>query len=276
MSSMPILPRIMVAPNGARRTQFDHPRLPMAPDEIATTAAACFAAGAGAIHLHVRDAEGRHVLDADLYRRAIALIAAAVPDMTVQVTTEAVGLYRPAEQMALVRDLRPRAISAAVREFVPAADADGEAVAADFYDWCALHGIAVQHILYDADDVLRLADLIRRGLVPEAGLSVLYVLGRYSVGQDSSADDLRPFLEAAPSLPVQPDWMVCAFGRGETDALSAALAAGGKVRVGFENSLWNADGSTAASNEDRVATIAAIVKQLDAGKAGRSREVGRG
>lgn len=274
MSSMPILPRIMVAPNGARRTQLDHPRLPMSPDEIATTAAACFAAGAGAIHLHVRDAEGRHILDADLYRRAIAAIAAVVPDMTVQVTTEAVGLYRPAEQMALVRDLRPRAISAAVREFVP--DADGEAVAADFYSWCVQHDIAVQHILYDADDVLRFAGLIRRGLVPEAGLSVLYVLGRYSVDQDSSARDLRPFLEAALSLPVQPDWMVCAFGRGETEVLSAALAAGGKVRVGFENSLWNVDGSTAASNEDRVAAIAEIVRQLDAGKALGNREVGCG
>ena len=49
MSDMPILPRIMVAPNGARRTKADHPRLPISAEEIATTAAACFAAGAGGI-----------------------------------------------------------------------------------------------------------------------------------------------------------------------------------------------------------------------------------
>ncbi|WP_379071049.1 3-keto-5-aminohexanoate cleavage protein [Mesorhizobium sp. UC22_110] len=262
MSGMPILPRIMVAPNGARRTQSDHPRLPMSPQEIAACAEACFAAGAGAIHLHVRDAVGRHVLDADLYRQVIRRINVVAPEMMVQVTTEAVGRYRPAEQMGLVRDLEPHAISAAVRELVP--DADAEAVAAVFYEWCADRNIAVQHILYDAADVLQLADLTRRGIVPEAGLSVLYVLGRYSAGQESSANDLAPFLEAASSLPVQPDWMVCAFGRGETSALSAALSAGGMVRVGFDNSLWNADGSTAASNEERVAAIAAIARQLDA------------
>ncbi|PLP58951.1 class III aminotransferase [Mesorhizobium loti] len=252
----------MIAPNGARRVKVDHPRLPMSPEEIVATATACYAAGAGAIHLHVRDADGQHVLDAKLYRQVIELIGAAVPDMLVQVTTEAVSTYKPSEQMALVRNLQPHAISAAIRELAPHADA--EVAAADFYDWCAGRNIAVQHILYDAGDVRRLADLIIRGVVPQADLSVLYVLGRYSVGQESNAGDLRPFLEAASALPVLPDWMVCAFGRGETEALSAALAAGGKVRVGFENSLWNADGSLAASNEQRVAAIAAIVRQQDA------------
>lgn len=267
--SMPILPRIMVAPNGARRTKVDHPRLPISPMEIAETAAACFAAGAGAIHLHVRDADGRHVLDADLYRQVIGLINAAAPQMMVQVTTEAVGLYKPREQMALVRDLQPHAISAAIREFVP--DDDTEMAAADFYEWCVGRGTAVQHILYDTGDVLRLADLIRRGIVPEADLSVLYVLGRYAVDQESRAGDLQPFLEAASTLPVQHDWMVCAFGRGETDALSAALAAGGKARVGFENSLWNADGSIAVSNEERVAAIAAIMRPAGSAEEGPDR-----
>lgn len=265
MSNTPVLPHIMVAPNGARRIKADHPRLPMFPEEIVATATACFAAGAGAIHLHVRDADGQHVLDAKRYSRVIEMIGVAVPGMLVQVTTEAVGIYKPSEQMALVRDLRPYAISAAIRELVP--DADAEVAAADFYAWCAGRDIAVQHILYDAGDVRVLAGLIARGVVPQADLSVLYVLGRYSVGQESSAGDLRPFLEAASALPVQADWMVCAFGRGETEALSAALAAGGKVRVGFENSLWNADGSVAASNEERVEAIAAIVRQQDAGKA---------
>lgn len=269
MSSMPILPRIMVAPNGARRTKADHPRLPISAEEIATTAAACFAAGAGAIHLHVRDTGGRHVLDAGRYRQVIGLINMAVPEMMVQVTTEAVGLYTPAEQMALVRDLRPRAISAAIREFVP--NEDAETAAADFHDWCVSQSIAVQHIVYDAGDVLRLAELIRRGVVSEAGLSVLYVLGRYSVDQESRAGDLEPFLEAASTLPVQPDWMVCAFGRGETQVLSAALAAGGKARVGFENSLWNADGSIAASNEERVAAIAAVTRQVGSAEKGAPR-----
>ena len=51
-------------------------------------------------------------------------------------------------------------------------------------------------------------------------------------------------------------WSVCAFGRGQTSALAAAIALGGHVRVGFENSLWNADGRMAHDNAERVAAIA--------------------
>ena len=54
------------------------------------------------------------------------------------------------------------------------------------------------------------------------------------------------------------DWMVCAFGVGETDHLARALSLGGKVRVGFENSLWRQDGSLAKDNAERVRDIVAL------------------
>lgn len=248
-----VLPLIMVAPNGARRTKADHPALAMTIEEIAETALACHRAGAGAIHAHVRGPDGGHSLDAGLYAALLDRLAEKAPGMAVQISTEAVGRYSAPEQMALVRTLRPKAISAAIRELVPPG-ADETAVA-EFYVWCAGEAIDVQHILYDAGDVERLAALMERGIVPVALSSVIYVLGRYAVNQDSSPNDLAPFLAAAARLPARPDWMVCAFGRGETSCLEAALKAGGKARVGFENSLWNADGSVAASNEMRVAEI---------------------
>ena len=94
---------IAVAPNGARRTKKDHPRLPMTADEIARDAAEALEAGAAMIHLHVRDGEGVHTLDVDLYREAVKAVHAAVGDeLVVQVTTEAVGRYTPAEQIAVI------------------------------------------------------------------------------------------------------------------------------------------------------------------------------
>ena len=87
---------IAVAPNGARRGKADHPRLPLTLDEIAHEAARCREAGAAMLHLHVRDAEGRHVLDAGLYRETIAAVrCAAGADFLIQITTEAVGRYAP-------------------------------------------------------------------------------------------------------------------------------------------------------------------------------------
>ncbi|MGK6311474.1 3-keto-5-aminohexanoate cleavage protein [Neorhizobium sp. DT-125] len=254
------LPRIMVAPTGARRTKADHPALPISPWEILDCAIACHAAGAGAIHAHVRDDEGGHSLDIDRYRHLMALLRTHVPDMIVQISTEAVGLYGPDDQMELVRLLKPDFVSVALREIL--GDDGDEQKAAAFYRWCEAEGISVQHILYDAADVGNLAGLQRRGLISQSRLSVIYVLGRYSPGQESHPDDLKPFLEASRAFVALPDWMVCAFGRGETDCLAAALAGGGKARVGFENSFWHRDGRLAASNAERVEVIRGLAGRL--------------
>ena len=56
------------------------------------------------------------------------------------------------------------------------------------------------------------------------------------------------------------DWAVCAFGQGETASLRAAHAAGGKLRVGFENSLVNEDGSIARDNAERVRAVAGLLR----------------
>ncbi len=68
------LPRVMVAPNGARRTKADHPRLPVAVDEIVSEAKACLEAGATALHAHVRDDQGRHSLDPGRYRELLSAL----------------------------------------------------------------------------------------------------------------------------------------------------------------------------------------------------------
>ncbi len=253
---MIVLARIMVAPNGARRGKADHPALPVTIPETVETAMACHAAGAGAIHAHVRDEEGRHVLDAGLYRELIAELARVVPEMIVQITTEAVGRYAPAEQRAVVDAVIPAAVSVALREMIP--DAGEEAEGARFYARCRECDIAVQHILYEPAEVARLGRLIAAGVIPRDTVSVLYVLGRYKADQESDPADLTGFTAAASALPAAPEWMVCAFGHSETAALAAALKAGGKARVGFENSLWNADGSLARNNAERVAAIAAL------------------
>ena len=58
---------IAVAPNGGRRVKVDHPAIPLTAKELAETAAECLEAGAAMIHVHVRDAGGGHLLDADAY-----------------------------------------------------------------------------------------------------------------------------------------------------------------------------------------------------------------
>ena len=53
---------LQAALNGDR-TKADHQAVPLSPEELAADAAACVAAGAGAIHMHPRDPEGRETLE---------------------------------------------------------------------------------------------------------------------------------------------------------------------------------------------------------------------
>lgn len=241
---------IAVAPNGGRRTRADHPAMPLTAAELALTASGCAEAGAAMIHLHVRDRNGRHLLDADAYREAIAAIVKAVGDrMVVQITSEALGIYSAEEQMAVVRAVRPEAVSLALRELAP--DQASEPEFARFLAWLHDNRVVPQIILYTSEEALRLADMARRGLIPQNDIPVLYVLGRYTPGQVSAPADLLPFL--APDAPRFAHWSVCAFGRHEAACVVAAALLGGHARVGFENNLFRPDGSVAGSNADLVA-----------------------
>jgi len=253
------LPRIMVAPNGAYKTKVDHPQLPTTIEEIVETAAACQKAGADGLHAHVRDGSGKHVLDAGLYRELLDECGRKLPGFYVQITTEAVGLYSPAQQDALVRALKPDAVSVALREMV---QSGGEKSARDFYHWANETGIEVQHILYSGAEIDQLAACRKRGIVPSGILCILMVLGRHAKEQQSVCEDLQPFLGAFDrnfNTLDAVDWSVCAFGRGESDCLVEAAQSGGKVRVGFENSLWNRDGSMADDNAERVKEIVRLL-----------------
>lgn len=245
---------IAVAPNGGRRLKTDHPAVPIDARELGATAAECLAAGAAMIHVHVRDAAGRHVLDADAYREATTAIRAHVGDrLVVQITTEALGVYEPAQQMAVVKATRPEAVSLALREFLRSPE--DEPPFADFLAWVRRERILPQFILYDPAEAANLVELQRRGLVPWSDVPVLYVLGRYTVGQTSQPADLLPFLSSGTFS----HWSVCAFGEEETACVVAGALLGGHVRVGFENNLWRPDGTPATSNAELVRLTAEIL-----------------
>lgn len=249
------LPRIMVAPNGARRTKADHPALPMTIAEIVETARQCHVAGADGLHAHVRDAAGKHVLDAGLYRELMAEMAVAVPQMAVQITTEAVGAYSPEEQRTLVPEVNPKMVSIALREMLVD---DEQSKTTAFYHWAKDAEISVQHILYDLSDIETLSHQLCKGFIPREDLQALLVLGRYTTSQISDPNDLPPLANALKAAAPKVDWAACAFGQNETACLQPAFNLGGKARVGFENNLLHRNGEVAADNAARVREVAQL------------------
>ena len=71
------------------RVPGSHPALPVTAAELAADAAAVAAAGASAVHVHPRGADGRESLDATDVDGAVGAIRAAAPGLPVGVSTGA-------------------------------------------------------------------------------------------------------------------------------------------------------------------------------------------
>ena len=250
---------VAVAPNGGRKTKADCPGLPITPEELARAAAECLDRGAAMLHLHVRDSEGVHLLDAEAYRAATERIREAVGDrLVVQITTESLGRYSPGRQMGVVLDASPEAASFALRELAP--EQQDEPMFGNFLQRLKWMGVWPQIILYSPEEARRLAAMQKQGLIPFEQVAVLYVLGRFGLLRRAAPSDLLPFL--APDMPRFASWSVCAFGRREAACVVAGALLGGHVRVGFENNVSLPAGERAATNADLVGAVARALDDL--------------
>jgi len=245
---------IMVAPNGARKTRRDHRNLPVSIEDTVNEASDCFDAGASVLHAHVRGSEEEHVLDVGRYRELLGEMAHRVPDMLVQITSEAVGRYSPAEQAAYIQAVKPTMTSMALREIT--VDYQRLDFARTFFEWCVEAEVHLQHIVFSAEELDRFVEFRNQGVIPSTQRCVLFVLGRYTANFQSDPDDLNPFLERDLS---DLDWFTCAFGSNEQACVMKAIEQGGHARVGFENNLQLADGEIARSSAALVASLSGAI-----------------
>lgn len=258
---------ISVAPNGARKTKSDHPAIPLSIEEIAHEAAICRDAGAALLHLHIRANDARHLLDAQTYRAATKAVKKAIgigDDMVIQITSEAGGIYEQPQQIAVVRETHPEAVSLALREMIRG-ESD-KASAEDFFHWLSNEGILAQYILYGPGEVKQFSGLKKQGLIPDTNLSVLFVLGSYG-GVESNPDEIQNYLDCLDDNSLSSlsslSWAVCGFGKTEALVAERAVKLGGHPRVGFENNIYTQDGLVAENNSVLVAQVAEYITKSE-------------
>ena len=246
----------MVAPNGARRLKSDHQQIPYTAAELAQTAKSVIAAGATALHLHVRDAEGKHSLSAKLYQTATdAIKDVCGNDIFLQVTTEAAGIYHVQQQIELVYQLKPQAVSLSVRELSVADEKD----ITSLDKWMHDQQVLPQWIIYDENDLQKYRHWLNKGVLCASAYPVLIVLGNYSKKIVADIGMLEPFVH---STELFSSWMVCAFGYTEQDIMKTVIAKGGHMRVGFENNLQRPDKEQVEDNAELVTlSVASVQKQ---------------
>jgi 3-keto-5-aminohexanoate cleavage enzyme len=259
----------IVAPNGARKTIKDHPKLPVTPEAIGIAASECAEAGANIIHMHIRDKNQKHTLDVPTYRATIKEIRKRCGDsIIIQVTSEAVDMYTPMQQMQAMRDLEPEACSIALREISPDEKYD-EKAGVFFHDLLKM-GTMPQYILYSPAEVIRFARLRKAGVIPGKKVFLLFVLGK-KTGVPEAADpktawakpeDLDKFIECFDKGLVlsETEWAICAFGGNELACMEYAVKCGGHPRIGFENNQLLKDGTVASSNTSLIKQFSESVK----------------
>ena len=243
---------LALAPNGAYKQKTDHPQLPLSLDEIVRTAIEAQQAGSSLLHLHIRDKNGLHSLDPEIYKRTIDAIRHQLGHhLVIQITSEAAGQFSPEQQIACIQSVNAECVSIALREIIR--DETCLAAAQALFDWCATRQSRPQFILYSESDLLSYLEYRKQCIIPSSPHSILFVLGRYAENQNSTKADLAPFLRYIDQIHVP--WMVCAFGSSEQNCLLYAASKGGHLRLGFENNLLNARGRVANSNIEQLRDI---------------------
>ncbi len=240
---MPTSPKIYVKAciNGAR-TPDQHPNLPVTPERLAAEALAAHGAGAKAVHMHPKAADGVDSLLPQHVDAAVAAVRLAAPGLPLGVTTG----------------------------FWALPDADARLSAVD--GWTVLPDFAsVNWHEPGSEDLARL--LLSKGLGVEVGIfhaeaaeswaasemaqhCMRVMIELQADGDTGTADDLlSQVLAASSTAPV----LLHGLDESCWPLLEHAGVRGVQTRIGMEDTLRLPDGSTAADN---AALVSAAVQLL--------------
>jgi uncharacterized protein (DUF849 family) len=252
-----LLMLIKAALNGGR-SRAEHPAIPITPTELAASAKESIAAGAGAIHFHVRGADGRESLEPEDVAEALNAIRAAVPGTPIGVSTGA-WILRDAQ-------LRHEAVSRwkVLPDF--ASVNFGEDGALPLAELLLCRGIGVEVGLSDIAGtqvfVASGVQLSHRQVIAEIMLSEADVFLPTGIGSRCLRvllELFEPCAQAGLKTLEQIEGLLDAAGvdlprvlhgvnQTAWDLIDAAAARGYGTRVGFEDILTLPDGKQAPGN----------------------------
>jgi uncharacterized protein (DUF849 family) len=238
--------------NGARRPA-EHPALPVTPDELAHDAARVAAAGAGALHLHVKDADGADTLRGADLTAVLAAVRAAAPGVPLGVTTGAWAEPDPAARVAVIASWTALPDFASVNWHEPGA----EQVADALLD----RGVGVEAGLWHAAAVAAWRSSRHRDRCGR--VQVELPDGLDDAGTAAVADELLGSLGTGPDGRAFGAVPVLLHGEGSSTwpALRHAGVRGLHTRIGLEDVLDLPDGSPAPGNTELVLAAVELLRR---------------
>ncbi len=248
---------LTVAPTGAETAKADAPALPCSLDELVSTAKACEAAGASVIHVHVRDDDAQPTLDPGRVTASVEAIREAT-DLVVQVSTGGAVTDSEADRLRVL-DSGPDAASLTCGTVNFGTDVflnRWEFVERLFLEMRERE-IVPEFELFDLGHVATMRRLLDKHGAPYGG-HVHCDLGMGVPG--GMPGTLGTLTACVAALPAEATWSATGVGRTTLPVLLAALAGGGHVRVGMEDTLTFAPGRPVRDNAELVERAAAFAR----------------
>jgi uncharacterized protein (DUF849 family) len=278
---------ITCAVTGGIHTPSMSRHLPVSASEIEESAVGAIEAGAAIVHLHARGPkDGRPSQHVGLFREFVGNIKRRTQGI-VNITTGAAPGMALEERLQPALQLKPELASLNMgsmnfalfpmlakyktfrHEWEPAMlEATRDMVFRNTFkdieyilSSCADNGTRFEFECYDTAHLYNLAHFVDRGLVKPPFLvqTVFGILG----GIGTHPDDVAHMKRTADRLfGGNYVWSVLGTGRSQMPIAAMSAAAGGHVRVGLEDSLWDGPGRLAESNAAQVRRVRSILEGL--------------
>ena len=259
---MPASTLITVAPTGAETAKADFPQLPTTLEELVETAQRCQEAGAGLIHVHVRDPENGHepTLDPVRLKDTVQALREST-DMVVQLSTGG-SVHDPLSSRLTVLDAEPDSCSltCGTLNFGDNVFLNPLPFINDLYVQAQEKEVVPEFELFDLGHVATLRRLIDQHGLPYGGqVHVDFVTG-VPGGMPGTVEALVAGVQALPEEVTS--WSATGVGRAHLPIAAAALAMGGHLRVGMEDNLMYARGQQVQHNVELVERAAGLATTM--------------
>jgi uncharacterized protein (DUF849 family) len=277
---------ITCAITGAIHTPSMSPYLPVTPDQIVDAAIGAAEAGAAIVHLHARNPEtGKPDQSPEAFGRFVKRIKQR-SNVVINLTSGGSPTMRVEERISPAHTFKPEVASLNMgsmnfalypmlgryKEFKhdweqPYLEGTRDLVFRNTFKdiefvlrTCADNGTRFEFECYDIGHLYNLAHFLERGLVkpPLFVQSVFGILG----GIGTHPEDVIHMRRTADRLLGRENyrWSVLGAGRAQMTIGAIAVAMGGNLRVGLEDSLWIEPGKLAESNAQQVKQARQIIE----------------
>ena len=244
---------------GAEVTKKHNPAVPYTIDELVRETKSAVDAGASVVHIHVREDDGTPTQSVERFKQAIQAIREVCEDVIlIPSTGGAVGMT--AEERLQPTELCPEmaTLDCGTCNFGDEVFQNDMPLMRIFGKRMIENKIKPEYECFEMghlDTILRMAN---KGEVPGHPMQFNFVLG-VSGCTPATAGNLEWLVK---SLPNDATWTATGIGKQNLPLAAVAIAMGGNVRVGFEDTVYVEKGVLAKSNGELVEKVAKISKLL--------------